>query len=229
MSQDMFERITMAGLVLVLVMGCSHAELGPRRDSGAAHFGAPNVESPNSQSPNSKVLNSESPNSEVNPVTPRDIEVAWIPPGPGNDYYGAQDDRQKHWSTAFANRSCSAIAALGSERGQQQLYAGLGSACQAVPDNDDRLWDSAEVALNNIDDPTDCLDQSVLRLLRNLVTTHRRFPYATIHIIGPPQGTSACGSRDSTSQPPPVNPTSTTRSRKRVRLTRQPRLRRRQR
>jgi hypothetical protein len=134
-----------------------------------------------------------------------DIPVAWVPPGPGNAAFQRDNGRAAQWSSAFRNHDCDAIAALGPERNQQQLYSGLGDACRAVLRKNDQLWTSAEVALQHVDDPTDCRDRSALRLLRDLVMAHQRAPHANIHIVDPPPG-PPCGPGDSPLPPTSITP-----------------------
>ena len=114
-----------------------------------------------------------------------DVQVAWVPPGPGN-LFPHYDDSDTRWRSAFANHDCDAIAALGPDRNQQQLYTGLGDACGAALKKNNQSWPSAQVALQHIDNPTDPLDKSALRLLRDLVMAHQRAPHATIRIVDPP-------------------------------------------
>jgi hypothetical protein len=231
MVRILFGRVTVAGLLVVLVVGCGHAapgrvgEAGPgpaggvtgAPDSGVPNPGALNPGAPNPGAPNPGVPNLGVPNPGAG--TPGlgtdDTKVAWVPFGPGSEFrhrVGSPNPPYQGtaagWNRAFRNHDCDAIAALGPERDQRQLYAGLGDACRAVLKKNHQLWISAEAALRHVDDPTDCLDRLALRLLRDLVMTHQRAPHADIHIVDPPPGT-ACGPDNSPTRPTSVAPTST--------------------
>jgi hypothetical protein len=135
-----------------------------------------------------------------------DTHVAWVPPGPGKEFpHEHRRHAEDRWYKALSDHDCDAIAALGPERGQRQLYAGLGEACRAALKKDDRLWTSAEVAWRQVSDPTDCLDRSALRLLRDLVMAHQRAPHAHIDIVNSPSG-AACDSDPPTLIPTPESP-----------------------
>jgi hypothetical protein len=229
MSGTLFGRVAVVGLLVALVVGCGHAKPGGPGEAGPGLAGGvtetPKLETPSPETPSSKAPNSETPNPETpsskapsskapnpkapNPKAPNpdDTQVTWVPPGPGSDFPPLIDEQE--WYRAFRKHNCDAIAALGSERDQRQLYAGLGDACRAVQHNNDRLWASAESELQHVDDLTDCLDQLALRLLRDLVMAHQRAPHANIRIVDPPPGTT-CGSHDPSR--PQRSATSTTRS-----------------
>ena len=171
----LFGRVTAAVLLVALaIVGCGDAErggagkVGPGLPSGVP--GRPDPGRPD----------------------PGDQEVAWVPPGPGSLAPGGDpDDHPRPWDRwvwAFDHRDCDAIAALGQERHQQPLYEGLGDACRAVLRDEDRSWPAAEAALQNVSNPTNCLDQRALRLLRDLVTAHQRAPNARIRIVDHPPG-----------------------------------------
>jgi predicted small secreted protein len=132
-------------------------------------------------------------------------KISWVPPGPGTGVYGYGEGTSEDsaWQKAFDDRDCNAIAALGSQRGQPQLYTGLGAACRAVLDNDPQSWPAAEAALRHLARPADCLDQSAFRLLSDLVGAHRQAPHATIRIVDAPKG-AGCASRGPTTPPTPV-------------------------
>lgn len=138
---------------------------------------------------------SEAPPSEQ-PPSPAPPQVSWVPPGAGtkgplpSDGDGPPQSTTavRRWQQAFDKRDCSAIAALGPERGQPELYAGLGDACRAVIQHDDQLWPAAERASQQVNDPDNCLDRVALRLLRELVTAHQSSPHAEIQIVKPPPG-----------------------------------------
>ena len=233
MSETTFGRATVAGLLMALVIGCSEtgsgsaggAGPGPTSEATATSTpvtpspAPPNPLTPDSSTPDSSTPSSPAPNpSAPNPSTPNPPtpipepvdppQVAWVPPGPGNTTFPYDNGREARWASAVDDRNCDAIAALGPEREQQQLYSGLGAACRAVRSNNDQLWTSAEVALQQVDDPIDCLDRSALRLLRDLVMAHRRAPRANIHIVDSPPG-PRCDPDSSSPPPTPISPTPT--------------------
>jgi len=187
----LFGRVTAAVLLVALaVVGCGDAEpggagtVGPRSPGEAT--GDPNPGDLNPGNPNPRDPNPGNPN-------PGEEEVAWVPPGPGSSVTAPPDDGDQprpwdRWFWAFDHRDCDAIAALGQERHQRPLYEGLGDACRAVLRDEDQFWPAVEAALQNVGNPTNCLDQSALRLLRDLVTAHQRAPNAKIRIVDHPPG-----------------------------------------
>lgn len=234
MSGTLLGRVTVAGLLVALaVVGCGPVEpggAGPGPSGGVTMTPSPGTLSPETSSPETSSPETSSPGL-ASPETPNpeasgsvtsgpdsdtagpssgDAHVAWVPPGPGNEF-PRYDDGQKtaaRWHKAFSDHDCDAIAALGPERDQRQLYAGLGDACRAVLKKNDRLWSSAEVALRHVGDPTDCLDRSALRLLRDLVMAHQRAPHADIDIVDSPRG-AACDSDGPASPSTSVSPSPT--------------------
>ena len=176
-------------LVALAVVGCGDAkpggagEVGPVSPSGAS--GNPNPgggSNPGGSNPGGS--------------NPGEEEVAWVPPGPGRNHPprpGDWDSSSYRWFLAFKKRDCNAIEALGQERHQQPLYNGLGDACRAALKDEDQFWPPAEAALQNVGNPTNCLDQAALRLLRDLVAAHQRAPTAKIRIVDHPPG-SECNS-----------------------------------
>ncbi len=198
MAGTRFGRVTVTGLLVALAVGgCDATELGgaeaaPQGPVGEASGGPganPGPDGSNPANPGPDGSNPANPGPDSsNPANP---EVAWVPPGPGIgiDYKSPETDR---WYEAFNNRDCKAIAALGPERNQQQLYQGLGEACLAIYRDEDRSWSAAEVALRRVgDEPIDCLDRLAFRLLRDLVMAHQRAPDAEIRIVNSPPG-DAC-------------------------------------
>jgi len=176
-------------------------------NSGNPNPGNPNPGNPNPRDPNPRHPNPGNPNPrdpnpgnpnprDPNPGNPNpgEEEVAWVPPGPGSSAPelppddGDQPRPWDRWFWAFDHRDCDAIAALGQERHQRPLYEGLGDACRAVLRDEDQFWPAVEAALQNVGNPTNCLDQSALRLLRDLVTAHQRAPNAKIRIVDHPPG-----------------------------------------
>lgn len=227
MSGTLFGRITVTGLLAALVVGCGQAEPGGTDNAGPAPENvvtvAPNPPTPdlrtptavapnpapsipgpsNSATPKPAPPNVAAPNpaqpnpARPNPAPPADRKgprVAWVPPGPNPPVQTLDTDA---WSVAFRSRDCDDIAELGPKRGQQKLYVGLGDACRAVLNDDDRLWSSAEAALADVRTPDDCRDELALGLLRNLVMAHRRAPDADIQIDDPEEETPwPCDSDD---------------------------------
>jgi hypothetical protein len=196
-------------------------------DSGAPDSGAPDSGAPDSGAPDSGAPDSGAPEpwgSNPDPGTPGpstdEAEVAWVPPGPGSRYAPAPPYSPGHppgrnegegaaarWHMAFDKHDCAAIAALGPERNQRQLYAGLGDACGAALKKNDPSWPSAEAALQHVGNVTDPLDQSALRLLRDLVVAHQRAPHATIRIVDPSPGSVTPTRGSVTPTPESVTPT----------------------
>lgn len=229
MSGTLFGRVSVAGLLAVLVVGCNSSAVpggaGPGPEIGVTRpsdSGAPSSETPSSEEPprsnprpEAPGPQPEAPSSQPEVPTPStgDTIVAWVPPGPGGSFPHYSPDEPNNsepaaaarWREAFGKRDCDAIATLGPERNQRQLYAGLGDACRAVLKGNDRLWTSAETALQHVDNPHECFDQLALRLLRDLVMAHRHAPHAQIHIVDSPPGT-AC---QSNSPSPPASPSPT--------------------
>lgn len=195
MSGALFGRVIVVGLMVGLAaIGC-----GSAGSSGASGRGpGTSIEVPGV--PSSAVPDSGVPSPGTSPPL-----VAWVPPGAGDIGPAAPDPPAARWRRAFNNHDCDAIAALGPQRGQVQLYTGLGDACKAVLQNNDRFWPAAEAALRRVGRPTDCLDRSALRVLEDLVATHRRAPHAKIHIVEPPAG-RRCGSDDTSASPTAAPP-----------------------
>jgi hypothetical protein len=194
--------------------GSAEPSIAGSSNAGSSNPGSsnPGSSNPGSSNPGSSNPGSSNPGGlDGDPADPSsgDTRVAWVPPGPGNEFprrhHGHAEDR---WYKALSDHDCDAIAALGRERGQRQLYAGLGDACRAALKKDDRLWTSAEVAWRQVSDPTDCLDRSALRLLRDLVMAHQRAPHAHIDIVNSPSG-AACDSDRPTLTPTPESPSPT--------------------
>ncbi len=224
MSETTFGRVTVAGMLVALVVGCSGAGPGSAVSASSESAGevtvTPNPVTPNPVTPDPVTPDPATPDPVIpdpvtpdpvtpDPVTPDpvDTEVAWVPPGPGGlSPAETTVDKAARWYEAFGNHDCATIAALGPERDQRQLYAGLGDACRAVREKNDRLWTSAEIALQHVSDPTDCLDLLALRLLRDLVMAHQSAPHANIRIVDSPPGQ---GCRIDDSSPPPTSVTST--------------------
>lgn len=229
-----FGRVTLAGLLVALAVGCDRGGPGSASDAGPGPAiettvaPDPATSTPATSTPATPLPTMSTPATPLpmtsipatpappttNLVTPSPDsddppEVAWVPPGPGSSYpYETYGVREARWHKAFDNRDCAAIAALGPEHDQRQLYAGLGDACRAVRQKNDRLWTSAEVALRRVNNPADCLDQLAVRLLRDLVIAHRRAPHANIRIVDPEPGED-CGSDDPSPPPTSVTPSQT--------------------
>ncbi|MGH8572604.1 MAG: hypothetical protein ACREX8_08520 [Gammaproteobacteria bacterium] len=192
MSVTLFGRTTVAGLLVALtVLGCGQIEPGrtgepgpgpvsetivtSQPDDGQPDDTQPDDTQPDDTQPDDTQPDDTQPDDGTIDPSPIDTEVAWVPPGPGNLFrLDELAEEVTRWFEAFRERDCDAIAALGPERDQRQLYAGLGDACRAVLEDNDQLWPSAEVALQNVGNPTDPLDRSALRLLRDLVMAQCR-------------------------------------------------------
>ncbi|MGH3982811.1 MAG: hypothetical protein ACRDST_09065 [Pseudonocardiaceae bacterium] len=173
----LFGRTTVAGLLVTLtVLGCGQIEPGRTGEPGPGPVSETIVTSqPDDGQPDDTQPDDTQPDDGTIDPSPIDTEVAWVPPGPGNLFrLDELAEEVTRWFEAFRERDCDAIAALGPERDQRQLYAGLGDACRAVLEDNDQLWPSAEVALQNVGNPTDPLDRSALRLLRDLVMAQCR-------------------------------------------------------
>ena len=205
MSGTLRGRVTVAGLLITLMVGCGPAAPGgehqvtvPVAPPPAAPNPPPNPAPPNAAPPNPAPPNSAPPNpappnpaptpTAPNPAPPKprnpaEVRVAWMPPGPQPPAQGLLSVDDEQWSKVFKNHDCDGIAALGPERNQRQLYGALGDACRAVLRGDDRLWASVQSALRRGGSPTGCFDELAWQLLRRLVDAHLRAPQANIRII----------------------------------------------
>lgn len=217
MSGTLFGRTPVAVLLVALtVLGCGQIEPGRAGESGSGAESEPTATSqPRDGQPDSTQRDDTQPD-DAQPddgafdPDPVDTQVAWVPPGPGDLFgFDRMSDELARWYKAFGERDCDAIAALGPQRDQQQLYAGLGDACRAVLEDNDQSWPSAEVALQNVSNPTDPLDREARRLLRDLVMAHQRAPNADIRIVGPPPEDSSPPPTSVSPSPTSVTPTPT--------------------
>lgn len=220
MSGTLFGRTTVAVLLVALtVLGCDQIESARTGESGP---GAVREPSATSQTRDGQSDSTQSDSTQPDDTPPDDgisdsddsdfdgTQVAWVPPGPGDLFgFDRMPDELEEWYKAFRERDCDAIAALGPQRAQPQLYAGLGDACRAVLEDNDQSWPSAEVALQNVGNPTDPLDREARRLLSDLVTAHQRAPNADIRIVDPSPEDSSPPQTSVTPSPTSVTPTPT--------------------